>query len=79
MVNAYLGKKGNINNTDYMFDELSQKKRGWGSACFVAKKDQYCVVKEEHLKAVQEFVSERNKSMRGMCTINSIIAHTLAT
>ena len=55
--------------------ELPQKKRGWGAESFQAKKDNYCKIKEFHLASVVDYVTERNKSMRGMCTVKAIIAH----
>ena len=75
LVKMYLHKIADPECTDFMPSELPQQKRGWGSPAFAAKKDDYCNIKEVHLKSVQEFITQRNQSMKGMCNINSVIAH----
>ena len=75
LAKMYLSKIADPDTTDCTPDELPRKKCGWGAASFAAKKDEYCIVKEEHLKAVATYVTERNTSMKGLCTVNAIIAH----
>ena len=75
LANLYLKKVSNANTTNFWPGELPQRKRGWGADSFQAKKDNYCLIKEEHLKAVTDYVTERNTSMKGMCNVRSIIAH----
>lgn len=75
VIKTYL-KKCAATTTDYLPVELSRLKCGWGDESFTVKNDNYCVVKDEHLKTVQAYITERNTSMKGMCTVNSIIAHS---
>ena len=57
--------------------ELPRKVYGRGSAKFKANDvdEKFKVIKEEHLKAILNFVRERNQSMSGMCTVRAIQAH----
>lgn len=75
LARMYFKKLADPSTTDFWPAELPQQKRGWGAECFSMKKDDHCVLKEEHLKEVQKYITQRNRNMKGMCNINSVIAH----
>ena len=59
-----------------MPSELPTKPRGRASEAFKNNHgDNFCKLKEEHLKAIVEYVTDRNKYFKGVCSVKAIIAH----
>ena len=79
LARMYLSKVAGSNNVGTQCiwpEELPVKTCGWGAESFQhKKKDEYCVVKEVHLKKVSSFVTDHNTSMKDMCSVNVIICH----
>ena len=68
-----------IASNEVMPQELTTKPRGRGSAAFKETYgDAFCVLKEEHLKEIVEYVTKRNKHFKDICTVNTIITHLYA-
>ena len=59
--------------------ELERKKRGRGSAKFIANDvdERFKVIKRVHLTSILEYVRTRNRSMCGVCTVRAIQAHLM--
>ena len=78
-VNVFtLAKMHRDSDSDGLPSELPQKKRGRGSIKFKANdriEQKYTVLKEEVLVDILEFVRNRNKNMKGMCTVRAVQAH----
>ena len=80
---ATVGKLGKLHrqaSADVLLPpELPRKVRGRGSDLFKANdvNERFKIIKEEHLKCILNFVRERNRSMSGMCTVRTIVAHLL--